>query len=155
MGKNKPIQQTFEPSMQIQSINVAGHRHFTPQKTSMQGSIVLSSAGKGLASKGFDNLSIIAHTKQPDYKIYMYKGQKPGAEINKKIENLDLKNKRLSVISQFHEKDRGTKFHPEFAAGLSKNPVSLYSRKTGDFVGHSAATSVTQNMLRPTNFNIR
>ena len=79
MQKNKPIQNVYEPNVTT-TLQVPAHkRYMTPNRHMQQGSIVLSQAGRGLSSPGFNNLSLITHSRQPEYSIQIYKGKKNGS----------------------------------------------------------------------------
>ena len=148
----------FEPTISTmvkEDSYPGGTRRFkTPGKQS--NSSAIANVGKGLSSKGFNGLNLISHGREPEYMVHLQKAKvKFGAEssTNKRPTNMSLDNKRISIISQFNEIDRSPKFHLEYSQGLSKNPLGLYTRKSGEFVSHSAAKQVQKNMQR-TNISV-
>lgn len=158
MQKNKPMVDVFEPTISTmvkEDSYPGGTRRFkTPGKQS--NSSAIANVGKGLSSKGFNGLNLISHGREPEYMVHLQKAKvKFGAEssTNKRPTNMSLDNKRISIISQFNEIDRSPKFHLEYSQGLSKNPLGLYTRKSGEFVSHSAAKQVQKNMQR-TNISV-
>lgn len=138
MQKNVPLEEDFEPKL---TTKVVTARHASQRPA---GSVTPLDRQKGSQAQTA-RLNIITGAEESSYRQYMTQERANGTSAQIPVV---ASHKRKSLVSQFHEKLHGAKYHKEFHQAQMKQPTSLYGFKPGLFAMQAATSQQMEPIIR-------